>query len=228
MFRGLIFTGLLTLPFITAAQSDDAAYRNFLIDLNTAIHSKDTSLLFPMLGDFIYEGPSGCDYGTKRCFIESMAFKELGNESQFWLQSSLIVNIGLKKQVASRKVELPFLQPGQIYYIGPTFDNTIPVGYSVIIMENTKVYQKPSVKSKVIAELAKFNLVQSNPSNELSDWPNLGGFVNDEFWIEIKLKGGKIGYVKQANTSDELVRTIIISKVKNSWKITGFYDLSVE
>ncbi len=43
-------------------------------------------------------------------------------------------------------------------------------------------------------------------------------------WVEVKFKGGKLGYVAEAYTSYTLNKEMTVAKIKGEWKIISFFE----
>lgn len=207
----------------------DKDFQTFAYELKDIIEKRDTTRLFPILSDSIFESKDGCGYGSKSCFIEIMKFREQGDSCWFWQEADKLMLFGFingRKNTPWKSLNL-----GEKTFQSPSFSHKTSFSNTFNLLfvhaQNVNIRKKPNVHSEIIQQISHDTLVyNSGLSIENIHWPkhekhgqrDTDGYI----WIQVQLPNQQFGYIAERFTSLWLYKEMTISKINGKWKIISF------
>lgn len=190
----------------------DAALKKTLNDLLEVVKNKDLEGLKPFLDVNILVSLGG-EKGWND-FLELWKLKENPEKSMVWQELKNAITLG---GTFDKRNNNSYTTP----YLYATFDYDA-YEYAVITGDKVNIRDKPSTKSKVVAQL-NYDVVKvfQNDATYSSFQEKIGDETH--YWLRIQMADGKIGYVwgKFCRTGIDYRATF--SKVRDEgWKMTSF------
>jgi len=150
-------------------------------------------------------------------FLKYWKLNDHPEKSQFWLELELAIRFGCNSY-AKNKVVCPYYE----YYY--TEDSRLASilekpDYGIILGEKVNVRKKPSIKSKVIAQLT-YDVVLAPQLGEEAVTEKIGD--SSYPWISIILYNGKTGYVYGKYFKRVMSERLYLEKIEGKWLLTGF------
>ena len=189
----------------------DSSLKQFKNKLNLAIKKKDSTLLQSLLANKI-------DNGMMDYYLKSEFFNYNDN---VWERLDRVLGFGfhsgygetLESLADTTKYTAPFYLK-QLNISRLNNKNRIAV-----IADNLNVRKEPNLNSTVISKVS-YGLFQ--PVFD-KNYEIIEIFNNNISWIKIQLPNNHSGFIAKKYTSEYQFDTLVISKIKNEWKITAFY-----
>ena len=191
----------------------DSGFVIFKNQLTTCVVNKDTACLKKLLAETVFESNDGCGFCTRNQFLKSIS------NTDEWEEMKNIVRYGFFR-IKDEDLKLTKLNY-PIVFQGPSYlKNINQYNELVILGKDINVREKPGLKSKIIAKASfeKFGCYCGIDAATETSFQDKDGI----WWIEVKLKNGKSGYVAHKYTSDNFVRKMTVAKVNGQWKIISF------
>lgn len=214
-------------PYLQAEPTRDKSLQEFKQQLALAIEQKDTTLLYPLLGDSILESVNGlCGYCSKQNFVGINCTKneELPYSNGFWEQAAWHLKLGFTKSTTQNPDYYANIIKKGNHLVSPPYNYYNNYDSILVLDSNVKVFKEPFKNTAVLATLT-FSAMPTVNDNTSDALYSFSIYNQDEKigYVRIKLKNGNIGYVNDSKTSQTIYKQITIAKTNGQWKIVSFY-----
>lgn len=216
-------------PYVHAEPSGDKSLQQFKQQLAIAIEKRDTTLLYPLLGDSVLESVNGlCRYCSKQTFVGINCTKNemLPYSDDFWEQAAWHLKLGFTKSTPQNPDYYTNLVKEGNHLISPPYNYYNNLDTVLVLDTNVEVLKEP-FKNAVIISVLSFTTLPTVNDNTSDDLYSFYIYNQDEKtgYIRIRLKYGykDIGYVKASKTSQTIYKQMTIAKQNGQWKIVSFY-----
>lgn len=216
-------------PYIHAEPTGDKSLQEFKQQLAIAIEKRDTTLLYPLLGDSVLESVNGlCRYCSKQTFIGINCTKKenLPYSNDFWEQAAWHLKLGFTKSTLQNPDYYTNIIKEGDHLISPPYNFYNNYDSILILDSNVEVLEQPFIKNAVIISIFSFTPLPTVNDNTSDALYSFYIYNQDEKtgYIRVKLKNGNIGYINESKTSQTIYKQMTISKQNGQWKIVSFYN----
>lgn len=207
----------------------DESFLAFKLQLVQALLDKNVSDIKLLLSDDII-GQKDPSFPGKKGFVYDF-LKDKKSTQQFCKEALKLISFGFRE---GKLDDLEKERGYQKVFYAPSFHRDFDYCYGstkhsdkiLVVGDNVNVREKPTSKSKVIAqvsfEVLKFQSPIEDPWQE-DVRKNTESLPKGKYWYAVKLKDGKIGYIIEDYVSDNYYIDLRIAKTKNGWKVVSYF-----
>lgn len=225
LFLLLIISGVASAQYIQDESYLDSDFWIFKAKLEACLLAEDAKAFEGFLADRILIGKDACQENTctKEEFLRNFGLNKEANlnSKEMYYTMLIIMRFGFKQIKYKDTYNFPKLT-NQLVFQAPSFYTKVNSENELLILgTNVNIRTAPSKTAPIIRQ-ASYETFPCD-CNIMTQKESTFQIKEGIAWVEVKLKGGKLGYVATNYTSYTLNKEMTIAKIKGEWKIISFF-----